>query len=101
MPINLTLSLGTLYAFLLVLTRVGGAFVFVPLPGLQSAPMPARATFALAFTLALAARWPVIDAAAVPPARLGGWPAAEAASETPIGVVLSVVLEAFTLAAQV
>jgi len=101
MPINLTLSLGTLYAFLLVLTRVGGAFVFVPLPGLQSAPMPARAAFALAFTLALAGRWPALSAAAVSPSRLVGWAAAEAASGIAIGVALSVVVEAFTLAAQV
>jgi len=101
MPVNTTLPLGTLYAFLLVLTRVGGAFVFVPLPGLQSAPMPARAAFALGFTLALAARWPVIDAAAVSPAQLAAWAAAEAASGIAIGVATSVVLEAFTLAAQV
>jgi flagellar biosynthetic protein FliR len=101
MPVNLTLSLGTLYAFLLVLTRVGGAFVFVPLPGLQSAPMPARAAFALAFTLALAGRWPAIDAAAVSPAQLAAWVAAEAASGIAIGVALSVTLEAFTMAAQV
>jgi len=101
MPINLTLSLGTLYAFLLVLTRVGGAFVFVPIPGLQNAPMPARAAFAFGFTLALAARWPVIRAAAVSPAQLVGWVAAEAASGIAIGVALSLALEAFTLAAQV
>lgn len=101
MPINLTLSLGTLFAFLLVLTRVGGAFVFVPLPGLQSAPMPARAAFALGFTLALAARWPVISAASVSPSRLVEWAAAEAASGIAIGVALSIVLEAFSMAAQV
>jgi flagellar biosynthetic protein FliR len=101
MPVNLTLSLGTLYAFLLVLTRVGGAFAFVPLPGIKSAPEPVRAAFALAFTLALASRWPVIDAASVSPARLVGWAAAEATSGIAIGVALSLVLEAFTLAAQV
>ena len=40
MPANLTLSLGTLYGFLLVLARVGGRTVFVPLPGMKGAPEP-------------------------------------------------------------
>ena len=35
MPANLTLSTGTLFGFLLVLARVGGALVFVPLPGIR------------------------------------------------------------------
>ena len=101
MPANLTLSLGTLYAFLLVLTRVGGAVIFVPLPGLQSTPMPARAAFAMGVTLALAARWPAINAASMSAARLVGWCGAEAASGIAIGVALSLVLETFVLAAQV
>ena len=35
MPTSVTLSIGTLYAFLLVLARVSGALVFVPLPGIK------------------------------------------------------------------
>jgi hypothetical protein len=42
MPISLTLSAGTLYGFLLVLARVGGALSFVPLPGIKAAPEPVR-----------------------------------------------------------
>ena len=101
MPANLTLSLGTLFGFLLVLTRVSGVVVFLPLPGLQSAPLPARAAFALGVTLALAARWPVIPAGSISPLRLAGWCGAEAASGIAIGVALAMVLEAFILAAQV
>ena len=52
-PLTLTLSAGTLYGFLLVLARVGGALIFVPLPGVKSAPEPARVALALGFTLAL------------------------------------------------
>ena len=34
MGTELKLDLGTLYSFLLVLARISGAFVFVPLPGI-------------------------------------------------------------------
>ena len=60
MPANVTLSAGALYGFLLVLARVGGALIFVPLPGVKSAPEPARVALALGFTLALYSQWPVV-----------------------------------------
>lgn len=101
MPASLTLSIGTLYSFLLVLARVGGALVLVPLPGIGGAPQPVRAALALAFTLALSASWPVIDAGAVTAMRLAGWAAAEAAVGIAIGVAVAIVLEAFSLAAQI
>jgi flagellar biosynthesis protein FliR len=101
MPAEWTISAGTLYAFLLVLTRVGGALVFVPMPGIKSAPGPVRVALTLGFTLALAARWPAIDAPHVTVVTLAGWAAAEAAVGIAIGVSVAIVLEAFTLAAQV
>jgi flagellar biosynthetic protein FliR len=101
MPTSLTLSAATLYAFLLVLMRVGGALVFVPLPGVKGAPEPVRAALALGFTLALVGRWPVIDASVVTPARLAGWAVAEAAMGIAIGVSVAIVLEAFVLSTQV
>ncbi|HWB87408.1 MAG TPA: flagellar biosynthetic protein FliR [Bryobacteraceae bacterium] len=101
MPASLTLSAGTLYAFLLVLTRVGGALVFVPMPGNTSSPGVARTAFAVGFTLALFTRWPAVDASSVTIATLAGWVCAEAALGIAIGVSVAIVLEAFTLAAQV
>jgi len=101
MPTELTLSLGTLYAFALVLARVSGALVFVPLPGVSAAPEPARVMLAGAVTLALAGRWPAVDAASISPGRLAGWAAGEAAVGIAIGVAVAIVLEAFVLAAQV
>lgn len=100
MPASLTLSAGTLYGFLLVLARVGGALIFVPLPGMKGAPEPARAALALGFALALFSRWPVIDDSAVTVARLAAWAVAEAAVGIAIGVSMGIVLEAFGLAAQ-
>jgi flagellar biosynthetic protein FliR len=101
MPANLTISPGTLYSFLLVLFRVGGALVFVPLPGVKNVAEPVRAAFVLGFTLALAPCWPAVDPAAVSASRLLAWMAAEAAVGLAIGVVVSILLEAFIVAAQI
>ena len=101
MPIELTISAGTLYGFLLVLARISGAMVFVPLPGFGNEPGPARVALALGFTLALATRWPVIDATEASPGNLAAWALAEAAVGLAIGVSVAIVLESFTFAAQV
>jgi flagellar biosynthetic protein FliR len=100
MPVELTFSAGTLCAFLLVLARVSGALVFVPLPGIRSAVEPARAALSLTFTMALASRWPVVDVVPTPVLLLV-WVAGEAAVGIVIGVSLSIALECFALAAQV
>jgi len=92
---------GPLYAFLLVLARVGGALIFVPLPGIKGGPAPARAALALGFTLALYGRWPEVNAGAVTGMRMAGWAAAEAAVGIALGVAVAMVLEAFGLAAQI
>ena len=101
MPTSLTLSLTTVYGFALVLARVSGALVFVPLPGLSGAPPAARVGLAAGLAMALSSRWPLIDPASVSPARLVGWAAAEAATGIAIGVAAAIVLEAFVLAAQI
>src|SRR5207237_9980694 len=97
---NLTLSAGTLYAFMLVLARMAGAMSFVPLPGIKSAPELVRAAFALSLTMALYAQWPVVSAT-VQPSQMIGWAVCEAALGLAIGLCVAVVLEAFSLAAQV
>lgn len=101
MPTELTLSASTLYGFLLVLARVSGALVFVPLPGVKSAPATVRTALALGFTLALAGRWPAVEADHVTAVTLAGWGMAEAAVGIAIGVAVSLVLESFVLAAQI
>jgi len=98
---ELALSADTLFAFLLVLARVAGALVFVPLPGLKSAPDAARIALALGFTLALYGQWPAVAASSITPATLIGWTLAEASTGVAIGVCVAVILESFLLAAQV
>ncbi|MBV9505596.1 MAG: flagellar biosynthetic protein FliR [Acidobacteriia bacterium] len=101
MPASFTLPFGTLYAFLLVLARVGGAFVFVPLPGAAGTPGVARTTLAVGFTLALASRWPAVDSTSITAGRLIGWVLAEAAVGLAIGVAISIIVETFQVAAQI
>jgi flagellar biosynthetic protein FliR len=101
MPTEMTVSAGTLFAFLLVLARVSGALAFVPLPGMSSAPAPAKVMLAVAFTFCLASRWPAVNPSGITPARLAAAACAEAAIGIAIGVAVSVMLEAFMFAAQV
>jgi flagellar biosynthetic protein FliR len=101
MPVNLTFSTGTLMGFLLVLARAGGALTFVPLPGFRSAPQVARVALAIGFTMALAPIWPVMDMTSLTASRVTGWIAAEATLGIMIGLGVAVVLEAFSLAAQI
>ena len=101
MHVNLTLDAGALYAFLLVLARISGALVFVPLPGFNAVPGPVRAALALGATVALFPMWPHIDARGVTPAVLVCWAAAESAVGIGIGITVAIVLESFVLAAQI
>src|SRR5262249_26194435 len=101
MPASLTVSTGTLIAFLLVLARVGGALVFVPLPGIKGTLEPVRAALAIGFTMTLASRWPMVDAARFTIGRLAAAVASEAALGIAVGIVVALVLEALVLAAQV
>src|SRR5689334_16925808 len=101
MPASLHLSAGTLYAFLLVLARVGSALTFVPLPGIRNALAPPRVALALGFTMALVSRWPSIDAASVTGGTMACWIVAEAAFGIAVGITVALVLEAFVLAAQI
>jgi flagellar biosynthesis protein FliR len=100
MPNEFTLSLGTLLGFLLVLARVAGVFVFVPLPGLRNTPEPVRVVLVLAITLTLFPRWPVIEAAPLTAMRLTGWVLAEATTGLVMGIGVAVLLEAFSMGAQ-
>lgn len=101
MPGEVNISVGALFGFMLVLARISGAMVFVPLPGFGNQSGPARIALALGFTMAMFPRWPVVSSTDVAPATLAGWAVSEAAVGIAIGVSVAIVLEGFTFAAQV
>lgn len=99
MPDSFELPAAAAYGFLLVLTRVSGAFVFVPLPGMQAAPAAARVVLALAVALTLWPAWPIAAAGLT----LGGnliWLASEAALGIGVGLAVAFLYESLLLAAQ-
>jgi flagellar biosynthetic protein FliR len=105
MRTQLTISVATLYGFLLVLTRVAATFIFVPLPQLRNSSTAARVVLSLAITVALQSVWPVV------PVSLNGgltevWLllerlVAETGYGIAIGLVVGLLGETFTLMMQV
>src|SRR5205814_2218025 len=100
MPASLTISLSTVYGFLLVLARVSGAFVFVPIPGIKDTPQAARIVAAIALTVALYPKWPVVDGAAIGAGRIAGFAVSEAAFGLTVGLAVAFLAEALMFAAQ-
>jgi flagellar biosynthesis protein FliR len=97
---DLTLSLSTLYAFLLVLARIAGVFAFIPLPGIKAGPDAARVVLSASLTLALLPRWPIV--AGEPGfAQLTAWMVSEAALGVTAGLCVALLLEAMVFGAQI
>ena len=101
MPANLTLSAGTLYRVPAGTGACERRPGFRPATGSQRRRGPAKVAFAIGFTLALSAQWPTVEAQSVTASTLAAWAGAEAAIGVAIGVSVTIVLEAFTLSAQV
>src|ERR1700686_2848372 len=100
MPTHLTFSLSTVFGFVLVLARVSGAFIFVPLPGLSAGPEVARAMLAITFTLALAPRWPHVSLESPYIGALVVAVLAELALGLTIGVSVSFLSQSFLMPGQ-
>jgi flagellar biosynthetic protein FliR len=101
MHAEVTFNLSTVYGFLLVLARVSGVIVFVPLPGFSAGPDSSRIVLALALTMTLSPVWPapVLDGPAL--GKLLGWMGAEAAFGLTLGVAVAFLLEGVQMGAQV
>jgi flagellar biosynthetic protein FliR len=83
----------------MVLVRMAGAFVFVPLPINGAGPSQLRVVLALACTFALYPRWPAVN----PPtglAQMFVWLISEAALGVSIGLAVSFISESLTVGAQ-
>jgi flagellar biosynthetic protein FliR len=98
---HVELQLGTLLSFLLVLARVSGAFVFVPLPGVRSGPEIARAAMSVGLTMALAPLWPKVASTMPSPGQMVLWIVSEMAFGAAAGVIVALLGEAFQMGAQI
>lgn len=101
MPGNISVPMGTVLSFVLVLTRVGGAMSFVPLPGIRHGPLLARVVLTLTLTIALAPAWPAVSARGVGAGVLALWLVAEVAFGVTVGLAVAFLNEAFILSSQI
>ncbi len=96
---DVSLPIATVYAFLLVLVRVSGAAIFVPIPGFAASPEPVRIVLALSLTMALFPLWPTLHV--LPEGGvLAGWLLQEAALGITIGLLVAFLSDAFALFGQ-
>ncbi len=101
MGTDLHLDTGTVYAFLLVLARISGAFVYLPLPGIKTGPEVARVVLSVSLTFILFPSWPVLDASKITIGVLIGWMLAEAGMGTAVGLAVALFTEGFQMGAQI
>jgi flagellar biosynthetic protein FliR len=101
MATELSLHTGTLYAFLLVLVRISGAFIYLPLPGIRVGPEIARLVLSVSVTLTLFPAWPVIDPDKVSLGLLIAWILGEAGLGIAVGLAVAFFTEGFQMGAQV
>lgn len=98
---TLGLPLSTLYAFLLVLARVGGLIAFLPFPAFRAAPDTARAFLAMVVAFALFPVWPQLPNVAPSAGDLVLWAVSEAGFGLAAGLTVGFVIEAFQIAMQI
>lgn len=85
---------------LLVLSRVAGVLVFVPLPGVSNSPVAARIVLSVAITICLLPMWPAVAGLDQSLARLAGYAAMDASVGMVLGLAVTFTIEALKLAAQ-
>src|SRR5579863_1315248 len=97
---EMLLSTATLLGFLLTLVRMGGVFIFVPMPGITGVVHPARIILTLGITIALFPQWPQVTAN--PSVGLFTmWIIQEAAMGIGVGLLVAFAMEAFSVGAQI
>jgi flagellar biosynthetic protein FliR len=87
--------------FLLVLTRITGVFVFVPLPGVSSSPITAKIVLSIAVAVCLFPMWPAVVGLDQSVFRLAGFVIMEAAVGMTLGLTVAFAIEALIFGAQV
>src|SRR5205823_6530082 len=100
MHVDAALRVSTIYAFALVLARISGVFIFLPIPGLTAGPAISRVVLSLVVTFSLFPRWPETLTAPANIAVFVGWLIAEVGFGLSIGIAVSFIMETFFMASQ-
>jgi len=100
MHVNPAIPTSVLYGFLLVLARISGVFVYLPLPGLQAGPSAPKIVLSMILTFGMYSRWPVLDPVPGSMVQIAGWMLAEAAIGLATGLAVGIIIEAIMFAAQ-
>lgn len=100
MPANLFFSAEQMVGFLLVLSRMAGLMIFLPIPGLRTIPETIRPLIALALSLPLLHRLPELPPEAITPGGLLLWCVAEVTLGLLWGLTVHFLIESFVLGAQ-
>lgn len=100
MQADLQIPLHTLHAFVLVMLRVGGVFLFTPIPGVRNAPAPARAVLSATLALALYPKWPQLQGVDPNMGQLVFWGLSELALGVTVGLFIALAMELFAIGAQ-
>lgn len=98
---TLGLPLSTIYAFLLVLARVGGLIAFLPIPAFKNAPMVIRAALAFVTTIALYPVWPHLSETSPSIGQLTVWAFSEMGFGLVAGLAVAFLNEGFQVGAQI
>ena len=98
---DISVSLRAVTTFILVLSRILGTFVYLPLPGKDAGPSMARVVLALATALAVVPSWSWGEAPEPTPALLVLWVTSELALGLTIGLVAGFLAEALTVGAHI
>lgn len=100
MPVNLFFSAEQMVAFLLVLSRLAGLMIFLPIPGLRSVPEAIRPLIALALSIPLLGLLPELPPESLQPGTLILWCLAELTFGLLWGITVHFLVESFVLGAQ-
>ncbi|MDZ7638759.1 MAG: flagellar biosynthetic protein FliR [Bryobacterales bacterium] len=96
----MAISQDRIIGFLLVLSRMSGLLIFLPIPGLRALPESVRPLVAIAFTLPLLARAPGLPAGGINTGQVLLWCLSEVAFGLLWGLAVHFLIEAFVLGAQ-
>jgi flagellar biosynthetic protein FliR len=100
MPASFHLSTEYIISFLLVLSRLAGLMIFLPVPGLRSVPETIRPLVALALSVPMVSRVPTMPMSAADSGVLVMWGISELALGLLWGLVVHFLVESFVLGAQ-